>query len=157
MSGEADGRREPEKARGLRSREEYAELLALADADQLIGLADAVLGGCARLEVTRAPETGSVVAVVREPVSGHRFQLADVVVSTAEVELDGNAGWSMRPGAHRQAALAQAICEAELARGGEYAPGVARLCESVALARRSAREAEWARLRTTIVEFEEVL
>ncbi len=140
-----------------RSREDYAELLALADADELVRLADAVLAGPAHLVVTRRPETGSVVLVAREPVAEHRFQLADMVVSTAEVELDGHAGWSMRPGSHRVAALAQAICEAEMAREGEHADAIARVCEAAGAARCVARQAEWSRLAATIVDFEEVL
>ncbi len=140
-----------------RTREDYAGLLAIADAEELVALADAILAGPSELVVTRRPETGSVVLVAREPVCGHRFQLADLVVSTAEVELDGEAGWSMRPGSHRVAALAQAVCEAELARGGAHAHTVALLCEGADRSRREAREAEWARLRPTIVEFEEVL
>lgn len=145
-----------------RRREQAAELLALIPPTDLMDLADLVLAqatqaGPESVAITRRPEVGSVVVLVREPVSGHRFQLTDLVVSTAEVELGGQPGWAMRPGAHPEAALAQAVCEAELARGGPLAPRIAQRCDAVETARRTARAAEWSRLAPTIVEFEEVL
>lgn len=144
-----------------RSCEELSELLSLADPQALVEvanqcLAEATLTG-ATLTVVRGPEVGTVATQVREPIAGTRFLLADVLVSSAEVTLDGTPGWAMRLGADRPAALAQAICAAELARNGRLAEHLQRLCSDIATTRDLDRAAEWERLAPTVVEFEEVL
>lgn len=137
------------------SREDLSELLSLADPVRLRDLADRCLAGT-ELTVVRGPETGTVATQVREPIAGARFLLTDVLVSSAEVTLDGTPGWGMRLGADRPAALAQAVCEAELARDGAYAAELRELCAEVATRRAVDRAAEWQRLTPTIVEFEEI-
>lgn len=139
------------------SREELHELLALTPGDDLVALADTILATGVNLRVTRRPETGSIAVQVREPVARQRFQLADMVVSTAEVELAGERGWAMRSGTDRRAALAQAVCEAELARNGSHAAQIRARLESEATDRSAQRAQEWSALLPTIVEFEEVL
>ena len=139
-----------------RSREELSELLSLADPQALVEAANQCITE-ATLTVVRGPEVGTVATQVREPIAGTRFLLADVLVSSAEVTLDGTPGWAMRLGADRPAALAQAICDAELARDGRLAEHLHRLCSDIATTRDLDRAAEWERLAPTVVEFEEVL
>lgn len=138
------------------SRERICELLATAGADELVALADRCLVG-ARLRVVRPPETGTVLTRVREPIAGIRVNFVDLLVSTAEVEVDGSPGWGMRVGRQPDAALAQAVCDAQLALGGPLADSIRRLAAEVEGAAKLAREAEWETLAPTIVEFEEVL
>lgn len=64
------------------------------------------------LTVTHRPEVGAVVMQVREPVAAERFHLGDVVVTRAEVGLDGERGWAMRMGGDRASALGAALCDA---------------------------------------------
>lgn len=141
------------------SREELTEMLSAAEPEEVTALADEVLArlaDSAELQVTRPAETGSVVAQVREPIAGQRFILGDVVASTAEVVIDAEAGWAMRLGDDRQAALAQAVLDAEVLRGGPLAGRVRALAATVATRQRTRRADEWARLAPTIVEFEEI-
>ncbi|MFD1718777.1 phosphonate C-P lyase system protein PhnG [Georgenia deserti] len=144
-------------AAGL-TREERTELLSRAGAADVVTLADRVLAGVGddAVHLTRPPQVGIVVAQVREPLAGHRFLFIDVLTTQAELELDGHLGWAMRTGEDRRAALAQAVCDAEAARGGPHA----RAVEDLALATRDRladrRAEEWERLVPTIVEFEEV-
>jgi len=142
--------------KALRGR--WSELLSAAPAEELVGLADAVLAAtpAPRCDVVRAPEVGNIVVQVREPIARQRFYLADMLVSSAEVRLAGQPGWAMRPGHDRQAALAQAVCEAELVRRGPLADRISDLLEEVGADRVRARADEWARLQSTAVEFEEV-
>lgn len=140
-----------------RSRQESCELLGLVDAEEIVRLADMVLATGATTRVTRRPETGSIVLQVREPVARRRFQLADMVVTTAELELEGEPGWALRPGADRLTTLAQAVCEAELARQGAIAPQIEARLAARAQERAEQRAQEWQELLPTVVEFEEVL
>lgn len=138
------------------SRERVCELLAVADAEKLVALADRCLEG-ADLRVVRPPETGTVLTRVREPVAGIRFNLVDLLVSSAEVEVDGVPGWGMRVGEEPEAALAQAVCDARVAQSGPYAGEIRDFAADVAATDAAARRAEWDTLAPTIVEFEEVL
>ncbi|WP_026927833.1 phosphonate C-P lyase system protein PhnG [Granulicoccus phenolivorans] len=136
-----------------------SSLLAAAPTDDLVALADRALATAplAPLEVVRPPEVGSVLMQVREPIARTRFHLADLLVSSAEVRLAGQPGWAMRAGADLRGALAQAVCEAELARRGPLAEEIAALLDRVETAQQQARAAEWQRLQPTAVTFEEVM
>lgn len=143
-------------------REALGGLLALADPEQLCALADSVLAGstlagaAGSFQITRAPTTGVLVSQVREPIASHRFIAGDLVASTAEVVLDEAAGWGMRLGDDRAAALAQAVLDAEVLRRGGRTDAVLSLALGTAERLRAERVAEWDRLTPTIVEFEEI-
>jgi len=134
----------------MSTREERAALLAVADPDELVSLADALLAHGVRLEVLRAPEVGCVSTQVVDPVVGERFLLGDVLACEAEVTLDGVRGWAMRVGDDRAAVLAAAVCDAA---GG---PEVDALCARTAARAAASDAAEWAELAPTVVEFEEL-
>jgi alpha-D-ribose 1-methylphosphonate 5-triphosphate synthase subunit PhnG len=138
------------------SREERAALLALARTEELVGLADACLADGVVPRVLRAPEVGCVATQVTEPIAGERFLLGDVLAVQAEVELAGARGWAMRLGDDRAAALAAAICDAEVQAGRPHAEDVVALCGRVAAREAAAEDAEWAQLAPTVVEFEEL-
>jgi alpha-D-ribose 1-methylphosphonate 5-triphosphate synthase subunit PhnG len=138
-----------------------AELLALADENDLVELAERCLQAAsddgAQTTVIEPPTTGTIPLCVREPVVGERFILADVLATQAEVEHRGHRGWALRLGDHTTAALAAAICDAEAASGAGLAGEVDLLCRRTErnLADRAA--AEWEELARTEVRFEELV
>jgi alpha-D-ribose 1-methylphosphonate 5-triphosphate synthase subunit PhnG len=137
------------------SREQRCALLAEAERDELVALADECLDD-GELRVLNGPEVGVLVAQVREPVLAERFLLGDVLACRAEVDLAGQRGWSIRLGEDGVAAVAAAVLDAEAAAGRPRWARVDALCQTVA-DRLAAREAaEWAALAPTIVEFEEL-
>jgi alpha-D-ribose 1-methylphosphonate 5-triphosphate synthase subunit PhnG len=143
------------------TREERWALLAAAEGEELIELADACLAAAAEFTVTAPPRAGSVSAQVRDPVRRERFLLGDVLACTAEVELDGVRGWALRLSDDRAAVLAMAICDAAGASTGGVSTGggaaaVDDLCRRVEARLREREAAEWAELAPTIVEFEEL-
>ncbi|WP_190813267.1 phosphonate C-P lyase system protein PhnG [Saccharopolyspora pogona] len=138
------------------SREQRCALLAEAERDELVALADECLDDGAALRVLSGPEVGIVVAQVREPVLAERFLLGDVLACRVEVDLAGQVGWSIRLGEDRVAAVAAAVLDAEAEADRPRSARVDELCRTVA-DRLAAREvAEWAALAPTIVEFEEL-
>lgn len=128
-------------------------MLALAQTDELVDVADAVLARGGRLEVLRAPEVGCVATQVTDPIARERFLLGDVLACHAEVELNGIRGWAMRLGDGLAAVLAAAICDAA---AQSWAAEVDALCSRVAARVAEQDAVEWAALAPTIVEFEEL-
>ncbi|GAA2777825.1 phosphonate C-P lyase system protein PhnG [Saccharopolyspora taberi] len=138
------------------NREQRSALLAVAEAEEVIGLADTCLAEGPRPAVLVAPEVGCVSVQVREPIARERFLLGDLLACRAEVELDGVRGWAMRLGDDRPATLAAAILDAAAESGHPVAAEVDALCRRVTARREAAEAAEWAELAPTIVEFEEL-
>lgn len=138
------------------SREQRCALLAEAERDELVDLADECLADDVAVRVLTGPLVGVVVAQVREPVLAERFLLGDVLACRAEVELAGQRGWSMRLGDDRAATLAAAVLDAEVEAVRPGADRVAGLCHTVAQRRTERAAAEWAEIAPTIVEFEEL-
>lgn len=138
------------------TREDVCSELSMIDAAGLIALADECIADEPDLLITRPPTVGSVVTQVREPVAEQRFILADALACSAEVSLRGSLGWGMRLGSDRRAALAAAICDAEVVSVGPYASRVLDLCREGRARREAERAAEWARLAPSVVEFEEI-
>lgn len=136
--------------------ERRCELLASADRQQLLAVADACLDGQPAPEIILAPQVGSIVLTVREPVEATRFHLGDVLVTRAEVEHRGERGWSMLMGADEPAALAAAICAAEAQADGPAAQRIDELCAHTERTLNRERAAEWEELTPTIVSFKEL-
>ncbi|TDD03732.1 phosphonate C-P lyase system protein PhnG [Nonomuraea diastatica] len=138
--------------------EERAELLAAATPDELLPLAERLLqaGDLGEPAVLHPPETGMVMLTVREPVAEERFHLGEVLVTSCTVEVAGAAGWNMRGGDDRVAALAAALLDAVAAAGLPAAGEVNALCASVAERRAREEAAEWAEVSATRVAFEEL-
>ncbi len=135
--------------------ERRAELLAVADRDALVSVAQRCLAG-GEVDVRSPPETGTLLLEVREPVVGERFHLGEVLVTRAEVQVGETAGWAMRLGDDHEATLAAAVCDAEVEAGRALAHEVLALCEATAAAQRAAIAAEHAELAPTEVQFEEL-
>ncbi len=136
-----------------------AELLAAADTDALVALAEALLGANGDdLRVLAGPELGMVMLQVREPVAEERFYLTEVLVSRAEVELRGSRGWAMRAGDDGLAALAAAVLDAvaDAETETDHLAAVEALCASTAARLSEVRAAELAELAPTTVQFAEL-
>lgn len=138
------------------ARARRCELLASADRQELLDVADACLADAEAPSSVVGPEVGTVVLTVREPVESSRFQLADVLVTRSEVIHRGVPGWAMRLGDDRPAALAAAICDAESVAAGPVGDRVEALCRSTEQRLARQRQEEWDQLRPTIVTFEEM-
>ncbi len=137
------------------SAERRAELLAVADRDVLVSVAQRCLAG-GEVQVSSPPETGTLLLEMREPVVGERFHLGEVLVTQAEVQVGDAAGWAIRLGDDHEATLAAAVCDAEVEAGRDLADVVLALCEAAAAAQRAAAAAERAELALTEVRFEEL-
>jgi len=138
------------------TQEDVAGALAIAAAGPLQRLAEVIAARAGELVVLDGPTVGTARYDVREPVESIRFGLMEVLISRAEVELDGVGGWAMRLGDDRAAVLAAAICDAEVQRGGPHAPEVLALCSLVQAEAADRDRQRWSELRPTIVSFEEL-
>lgn len=133
-----------------------AELLAVADRTTLIALAERYVASEPRPTVVVAPEVGTIVLEVRDPIAHDRFHLSEVLACRAEVLVEGGHGWAIRLGDDRMATLAAAICDAAAEAGGSLRPAVEALCADAAALVQAQRAAEWAELAPTEVTFEEL-
>lgn len=116
--------------------EESASLLAAADASELEQLADEILAGAARTSGLAGPEV--VSTPLRLPSNtGELVVIGHVTLTTCRIELDGVRGDGLRPGRDLVGALAAAVCDAEITRGGRQADRVVQLCARTAEARRA--------------------
>ena len=136
--------------------EERAELLAAANEELLVTLADNLIEIHGDPSVIAPPETVLVAFDVREPVEDIRFRVGDVIVSRAEVEIAGVPGWGVRPGDDHLGAIAAAICAAVGDAGLNGSEDVDTLCQQIAAERSAADLAEWAQIAATRVQFEEL-
>ncbi len=138
------------------TRERRCGLLAIADPQALVDVADRCLADGTRPTVLVGPEVGLTMLDVREPVCGDRFYLGEVLVTRAEVELGGARGWAMRMGGDRVATLAAAVCDAEVEAGRARAGDVEALCKRTAASAEAADAASRVEIAATEVRFEEM-
>lgn len=136
------------------SREERFEALAIAQESHLVAAADRVLGEHP-VTVLRPPVSGAVMMRAIETAEGSVFNLGEVAVTEAEVELAGERGYCMVLGYAPQKALAGAVldaaAEARVAVDVIEAP-LRRALDEEARSRQSA----WEELAPTRVQFDEI-
>ncbi|MFW6321823.1 MAG: phosphonate C-P lyase system protein PhnG, partial [Halohasta sp.] len=82
------------------------------------------------------------------------FNLGEVVVTPAEVDLDGERGFAMRSGKAERAALSGAIVDAAVAGGHGRAAAMVNELEAAGEKRAADRARKWTESRHTAVEFE---
>lgn len=137
-------------------RNERFEAIAVCAEDALAALAERVLAAGAHVAVLREPAPGMVMVRARESARRSLFNLGEVTVTEAEVELDGQRGYAMITGLHARQALAGAIVDA----AAEALPPLRSEIEAVlagALAHHDAvRAARWERVKGTRVQFDEI-
>jgi alpha-D-ribose 1-methylphosphonate 5-triphosphate synthase subunit PhnG len=141
---------------GLFDRTRRSEILCMVSADEVAQWVDEFIGTSCEIIVRREPELGMVMLQVQEPVANDNFYLGEVLVTRAEVEVDGHLGWAMRMGDDPTGALACALIDAWAVSSAEATNTVDLRCAS-ALARCWEREiAQWEELRKTEVRFDEL-
>jgi alpha-D-ribose 1-methylphosphonate 5-triphosphate synthase subunit PhnG len=135
-------------------RSERFELIAGCDGATLARFANDVLEGNPRLSVRQDPRPQLVMHQVVEPVERRPFNLGEVVVTPAEVELDGHRGFAMLPGKAERAALSGAIVDAAVAGGHPLTTEITNTLTDVAADQQARRRQAWAESKHTTVEFE---
>lgn len=135
-------------------RSERFERIAACDADVLESLADRVLADDPEFRVLQEPRPQLVMQRVREPVEHRPFNLGEVVVTPAEISLDGTRGFAMVPGKNERGALSGAVVDAAVAAGHPLSAEVAEELAAAQAEREAERQREWAESRHTTVSFE---
>ena len=130
------------------------ELIAACEGNVLARFANEVLDSDPPLAILQEPKPQLLMQQVREPVERRPFNLGEVVVTPAEVELDGERGFAMQPGKAERAALSGAIVDAAVAGGHDRAQAMTDELEAAAERREAERAREWSESRHTAVEFE---
>jgi len=137
-------------------RSDRFEMLAACDAETLVGHADAVVEGGATVRVLQAPTPQLIMQQVREPFTREPFNLGEVLVTAAEVELDGERGFAMRPGKAEKPALSGAVLDAAVESGHPHSPQITSSLAAAADERDQDRRERWGVARETVVEFDEM-
>jgi alpha-D-ribose 1-methylphosphonate 5-triphosphate synthase subunit PhnG len=135
-------------------RSERFELIAACEASTLARFANEVLEDDPPLSVRQEPRPQLLMQRVREPVERRPFNLGEVLVTPAEVELAGERGFAMVPGKAERAALSGAIVDAAVAADHERTPAIVSALADVAARQREQRQQAWAESKHTAVEFE---
>lgn len=134
-------------------RSDRFELIAGCDGATLARFANDVLEDDPPLSVRQDPRPQLVMQRVVEPVERRPFNLGEVVVTPAEVELDGHRGFAMLPGKAERAALSGAIVDAAVAGGHPLTEAITTELTDVATDRRASRRQAWAQSKHTAVDF----
>jgi alpha-D-ribose 1-methylphosphonate 5-triphosphate synthase subunit PhnG len=135
-------------------RSDRFELIAACGEATLARFADEILDTDPPLSIRQRPRPQLVMQQVREPVEHRPFNLGEVVVTPAAVELDGARGFAMLPGKAERAALSGAIVDAAVAGGHEATPRIVQALDAAAESQRDRRQREWAQSKHTAVEFD---
>jgi alpha-D-ribose 1-methylphosphonate 5-triphosphate synthase subunit PhnG len=138
----------------------WCSLLAQCNEQDLVQLIESMLSTAAseiQVHVVMPVRTGTAQLPVREPVANEQFFIGDALVSTAEVSVNGVLGWAMRLGSHTDATMAAAIADAILCDASSPLrnPILEFLADADQVIASNENE-DWAKLQSTIVEFEEL-
>lgn len=126
----------------VRTRGQRCELLAVTDSAEVVALAEHCTDVSGPPRIVSGPEIGAIALSVREPEQHREVLLADVLATRAEVLHRDQLGWSMRLGTEPDAAVAAAVCDAEVVAGGPLAALVEALCNRTELQLAALRAAE---------------
>lgn len=130
------------------------ELIAVCDETVLARFANEILDADPTLAILQEPKPQLLMQQVREPVEHRPFNLGEVLVTPAEVELNSERGFAMQPGKAERAALSGAIVDAAVADGHDRADAMAEALEAAGKREEAERTREWSESRHTAVEFE---
>ncbi|WP_181693497.1 phosphonate C-P lyase system protein PhnG [Natronomonas sp. LN261] len=137
-------------------RSDRFEMLAACDAETLVAHADAVVEGGTEVRILQAPTPQLVMQQVVEPVARQLFNLGEVLVTAAEVELDGEKGFAMRSGKAEKPALSGAVVDAAIESDHPRTAEMVASLSATATERERERRERWGETRETTVEFEEM-
>ena len=127
----------PEYMADPHDRSDRFELIAACEGEQLASFANEVLEDDPPLSIRQDPRPKLLMQRVQEPVERRPFNLGEVVVTPAEVELSGTRGFAMVPGHDRTPTIVEALQEVETRQ-------------------RDRRRQSWAESLHTAVEFETI-
>lgn len=136
-------------------RTERFELIAACEPTALVAHADEVVEDTT-VEVLQAPTPQLVMQQVVEPVDHQPFNLGEVVVTAAEVALDGVQGFAMVPGKAEKPALSGAVVDAAIESDHPRAEAMIETLVADADRRQQSRREQWARRKRTAVDFGEM-
>ncbi len=137
------------------TREQRFEAIAAAEGTTLVAAADAVLARHA-VTVLRPPTGGAVMMRAFETAEGSVFNLGEVSVTEAEVEIAGRRGYAMVMGFAPEHALAGAVIDAALEARVEQSDALGAVLRAAVAERAERMAAEWRRLAPTLVSFDEI-
>lgn len=126
--------------------------LSVAEPSALLAMAERV-AAAADVELVAGPEAATMLVRLTESVRGEPFHLAEVVVSQAEVRVDGHRGDGLVLGSDPRRALAAAVCDGA-AEAGVLADEVAALVAEAEAEGDAAWRREQARVAPTRVAVE---
>jgi alpha-D-ribose 1-methylphosphonate 5-triphosphate synthase subunit PhnG len=138
----------------LTDRTERFELIAGAPQTPLVAHAEAILDGDSSIRVLQEPNPQLLMHRVTDPVEHRPFNLGEVLVTTAEIELDdAERGYAMVPGRARAKAVSGAIVDAAVEAGHERRDAIVEDLRAAEADREDRRERQWAESRATTVDF----
>lgn len=135
-------------------RSDRFELIATCDEAVLARFANEILESDPGMTILQEPKPQLLMQQVCEPVEHRPFNLGEVVVTPAEVNLGQNRGFAMQPGKSERAALSGAIVDAAVAARHDLSDEIVEELEAVGRSRRAERTREWSESRHTAVDFE---
>ena len=135
-------------------RSDRFELIAACDEETLAGFANEVLEDNPSLSIRQDPRPKLLMQQVEEPVERRPFNLGEVVVTPAEVELGSTRGFAMIPGKNERAALSGAIVDAAVAGNHERTPAIVESLRAAHARQRDQHRQSWAESCHTAVDFQ---
>ena len=135
-------------------RSDRFEMIAACNREILVDSANAILDGETEVRILQEPTPQLVMQQVTEPVEKRPFNLGEVLVTAAEVELEEERGFAMVAGKSEAKAVSGAIVDAAVAAGHSRSETIASDLEGATAARENRRQRQWAESRATTVEFE---
>jgi alpha-D-ribose 1-methylphosphonate 5-triphosphate synthase subunit PhnG len=129
-------------------------MIAACDESPLMELAESVLDSGVEVEILQEPKSQLVMQRVKEPVEAKPFNLGEVLVTAAEVKIEGERGFAMVAGKTKPKALSGAIVDAAV-ESKYIAPDEAEEVLKAGIAdKKNRRREQWSESRATAVEFE---
>jgi alpha-D-ribose 1-methylphosphonate 5-triphosphate synthase subunit PhnG len=135
-------------------RSDRFEMIAACDEETLVVAANTILDGETEIRILQEPAPQLVMHQVTEPVEKRPFNLGEILVTAAEVELEGERGFAMIAGKSEAKAISGAIIDAAVAAEHPHSKTIATNLEEAVTARENRRQRQWAESRATTVEFE---
>lgn len=129
------------------------ELIAQAPRESLIEHATAMLDDDLPIRILQEPDPQLLMHRVTDPVEQRPFNLGELLVTTAEVQLAGEKGYAMVPGRARDKAVSGAIVDAAIEADHDRRPAIVADLEAADADRQQCRRRRWAESRATTVEF----
>jgi len=141
------------KEAGRMNMTERTRIVSEGNLEAFTGIAAEVMAG-GGIKVIREPVTGLVMMRVRDSVEGKPFNLGEVLITEAVVEMDNCCGYGFAQGDAPDRAMCMAVLEAALAAGHPLAPVIREVLEKEALALAERKKREAALIDRTRVNFE---